>query len=120
MLNIEMNTKQYVARNKRISKAFNRGWTRLLYRYGDLITSRMSTRHLYKNRTGDLSKSNRYKVTVKAKRLRFTNKMFYAQWVRRWERSKTGSDAWSNAIAYYRVRFKRDMQDLGKQAGKVK
>jgi len=120
MLNIVMNTKQYEVKSKKIDKAFKRGWTKQLFRYGDLITKRMSARHLYRNRTGDLSKSNRYKVTVKAKRLRFKNDMFYAKYVRRWERGKTGSDAWSNAIAYYRKRFKKDLQDLGKKVGKIK
>ncbi|MCP4991556.1 MAG: hypothetical protein GY928_37510 [Colwellia sp.] len=120
MLNIEMNTKQYASKSQRQDKAFKRGWTRMLHRYGERVTKRMSRVHLYKNRTGDLSSSNTYKVTAKAKRLRFKNKMFYAHWVRRWERRKTGSDAWSNAIAYYRRRFIKDLDELGKTVGKMK
>ena len=112
-----MNTKQYVAKSKKVNRLFNRGWTKLLFKYGDLITQRAAKVHLYKNRTGDLSKSNRYKVTVKAKRLRITNSMFYAQYVRRWERRKKGSDWINNAIAYYRKRFIKDLDKLGKQVG---
>lgn len=115
-----MNTKQYDIKSKKINKAFNRGWTKLLFRYGDKITKRMSKVHLYQNRTGDLSKSNRYKVTVKAKRLTFTNKMFYAKYVRYWEKRKRGSNGWANAIAYYRKRFIKDLDDIGKITGRIK
>ena len=113
-----MNTKQYVDKSKKIKKAFNRGWTKQLFRYGDLITGRMARVHLYQNRTGDLSKSNKYKVTVKAKRLTVTNKMKYAKYVRRWERRKRGSDWGNNAIAYYRKRFIKDLDSLGTQIGR--
>lgn len=120
MIKIVMNTKQYEKRSKKINKAFNRGWTKQLFRYGDLITSRMSRVHLYQNRTGDLSRSNKYKVTVKAKRLTFKNNMFYAKYVRRWENRKRGSNTWANAVAFYRKRFIKDLDDLGKQVGKIR
>lgn len=116
-----MNTKQYEIKRKKVDKAFNRGWTKLLFRYGDKITDRMSRVHLYQNRTGDLSKSNRYKVTVKAKRITFSNKMFYGKYVKYWERRKKGgTDSWGNAIAYYRKRFIKDLDDIGNTTRRIK
>lgn len=112
MISVKMNTKQYEKDSKKVDKTSKRGWTKLLFKYGDKITKRASDVHLYQNRTGNLSKSNRYKVTVKAKRLTITNKMFYAKYVRRWERSKRGSDWVANAIAYYRKRFIKDLQNM--------
>lgn len=113
---MKVNTKQYEAKNARLKKGFNREWIKLLYKYGDLITKRMSLIHLYMNRTGKLSKSNKYKVTVKSKRLTFRNNTFYAVYVRRWERRKRGgSDAWGNAIAYYRPHFKKDLENIPKR-----
>lgn len=88
MITVKMNTKQYGIKTKKINRLFNREWTKLLFKYGDLITSRASKVHLYQNRTGRLSKGNKYKVTVKAKRLTVRNLTKYAVYVRRWERRK--------------------------------
>lgn len=114
-----MDTSQYVVKSKKYENGFKRGWTKLLHKYGGLITERMKLVHLYKNRTGRLSRGNRYKVTVQAKRLTITNKTKYAVYVRRWERRKKGSDWANNAIAYYRARFKNDLQELGKKVGQT-
>lgn len=114
MISVKMNTKQYDIKSKKVNRVFKREWTKLLFRYGDLIVKRASLVHLYQNRTGLLSKSNKYKVTVKAKRLTIRNNTKYAKYVRNWERGKKGSDWINNAIAYYRKRFIKDLKDIGK------
>lgn len=116
MFNLKVDSRGFEKHNKALKKLIPKHWKTVFNKYGKLITERASKVHKYKNRTGNLSKSNKWRVTANGGRLTVRNTMYYAKYVNSWEKYKKspkgkGKGWLQNAINYY----KRAMADeLGK------
>lgn len=113
-MKIKVNLKEFNKKNIKLDRQFTIKWKQLFSKYGKLITDRASIVHRYKNQTGVLSKSNKYRVVSNGSKLTIRNTAKYSKWVNRWEKSKGGRGWMVNAINYYRKNMKADFEKASK------
>lgn len=109
MIKIKVNIKEFNTKNIKLDRDFTKYWRKVFNKYGKLITERASAVHRYKNQTGKLSASNKYRVTANGGRLTVRNTASYSKYVDRWEKSKGGRGWLVKAINYYKGNMRKDL-----------
>lgn len=101
---ISIDTRKFFNRMKKFNISIKKKWNKVLYIYKNQMVARAKDVHVYKNRTGTLTKNTN--GFVKNLTITLENKTEYAKYVR----DSTNNNWLRNAATYYKRDLEKDLR----------